>query len=280
MAESTTWEKTRPQGELGTKKYTVLNSIARQARLRDPRTVSLVSSNVKNLHPKTEFSTEWTTSKSIRPCRTSMMPVRTVQATRDVLRSEQPSWSKVWKTLCSRVRNALCGSEFSSSVCSVTLAGEYWWTISGLTHTEHLTASDKKQKSAMAVKMFEKIEETPSFLNLLWTSDEAHFYLDGKANSKTNVFWGSSSPNEPCMPMHSPISAQCGLQSWPDSSSYNFVLHIKKCTELNGGHLEHMLYNGEKKAKDPSVSMWCFEYNKLLMTKVSFHSDKTLRNGA
>ena len=59
-----------------------------------------------------------------------------------------------------------------------------------------LTASDKKQRSAMAVKMLEKIEETPSFLNLLWTSDKAHFHLDGKANSNTNVFWGSSRPNK------------------------------------------------------------------------------------
>ncbi|CAM1304959.1 Uncharacterised protein r2_g1479 [Pycnogonum litorale] len=68
-----------------------------------------------------------------------------------------------------------------------------------------LTASDKKQRSAMAVKMLEKIEETPGFLNLLWTSDEAHFHLDGKANSKTNVFWGSSRPNEVATkPLHSP----------------------------------------------------------------------------
>ena len=63
-----------------------------------------------------------------------------------------------------------------------------------------LTASDKKQRNAMAVKMLEKIEGTPGFLKLLWTSDEAHFHLDGKANSKTNVFWGSSRPNE--VPSH------------------------------------------------------------------------------
>ena len=65
-----------------------------------------------------------------------------------------------------------------------------------------LTASEKKQRSAMAAKM---LEETPSFLNLLWTSDEAHFHLDGKANTKTNVFWGSSRPNEVAAnPLHSP----------------------------------------------------------------------------
>ena len=68
-----------------------------------------------------------------------------------------------------------------------------------------LTASEKKQRSAMSVKILEKIEKTPSFLNLLWTSDEAHFHLDGKANSTTNVFWGSSRPNEVATnPLHSP----------------------------------------------------------------------------
>ena len=54
----------------------------------------------------------------------------------------------------------------------------------------NLTVSDNKQRSAMAVKMLEKIKKTPVFLNLLWTPDEAHFHHDGKANSKTNVFWG------------------------------------------------------------------------------------------
>lgn len=29
-----------------------------------------------------------------------------------------------------------------------------------------------------------------------------------------------------------------------------FVLRVKKCTELNGGHLEHMLYNKEEEANN------------------------------
>ena len=75
--------------------------------------------------------------RSIGPWRTSALPVRTVQATRDVPRSEQPSWSKVWESLSSRVRNALCVSEVSPSVCPVRLVGECWWTIPGLIHTEY-----------------------------------------------------------------------------------------------------------------------------------------------
>ena len=57
----------------------------------------------------------------------------------------------------------------------------------------------------MAVKTLKKIKENSSFLNLLWTSDEAHFHLDGKANSRTNVFWGFSRPNAVVTkPLHSP----------------------------------------------------------------------------
>ena len=55
--------------------------------------------------------------------------------------------------------------------------GAYPYRIQTL---QTLTISDKKQRKAMAVKILEKIDETPSFLNLLWTSDEAHFHLDGK----------------------------------------------------------------------------------------------------
>ena len=29
-------------------------------------------------------------------------------------------------------------------------------------------------------------------VSLLWTSDEAHFYINGQFNSKNNVFWGES----------------------------------------------------------------------------------------
>ena len=48
----------------------------------------------------------------------------------------------------------------------------------------------------MAVKLLKKIDETTEFLKLLWTSDEAHFHLEEKVNSKTNVFWKTSRPNE------------------------------------------------------------------------------------
>ena len=53
--------------------------------------------------------------------------------------------------------------------------------------------------------MLEKMEESPEFLKFIWTSDEAHFNMEGKVNSKTNVFWGTSKPQEVATtPLHSP----------------------------------------------------------------------------
>ena len=61
----------------------MLSFTTRQVRLRKPRTVSCISSNVKRLRPKPKFRTGWTTSRSMEPWRTSTLPVKTVQATPD-----------------------------------------------------------------------------------------------------------------------------------------------------------------------------------------------------
>ena len=175
----------------------MLNFITRQACSRKPRTVSCVSSNVKRLHPKAEFRTGWTTSKygtvenlnaasENRPSHSGRPKKRTAELVESVRESLQQSPKR-------SVRKRSQSLGMSRETCRRVLVNDiraYPYRI------QTLTASDKKQTSAMAVKMLEKIEETPSFLNLLWTSDEAHFHLDGKANSKTNVFCGSSRPNE------------------------------------------------------------------------------------
>ena len=64
----------------------------------------------------------------------------------------------------------------------------------------------------------DKIEATPrngnkSFLSLLWTSDEAHCYLDGQVNSKNNIFWGSQKPDMVATrPLHSKkVTVWCAL---------------------------------------------------------------------
>ena len=43
----------------------------------------------------------------------------------------------------------------------------------------------------MCDKMREKMEKNASFQSLLWTSNETHFKLEGKGNSKNTVFCGS-----------------------------------------------------------------------------------------
>ena len=63
-----------------------------------------------------------------------------------------------------------------------------------------LSDKDKEVRLEMSKVLSNKIEATArngnkSFLSLLWTSDEAHCYLDGQVNSKNNIFWGSQKPD-------------------------------------------------------------------------------------
>ena len=165
---------------------------------------------MKRPHPKAEFRTGWdhfekygtvenlNAASENLPSHTGRPKKRTTELIESVRESLQQS------PKCS-VRKRSQSLGMSRETCRRVLVNDiraYPYRIQTL---QTLTASDKKQRSAMAVKMLDKIEETPSFLNLLWTSDEAHFHLDGKANSKTNVFWGSSRPNEVATkPLYSP----------------------------------------------------------------------------
>lgn len=68
-----------------------------------------------------------------------------------------------------------------------------------------LVATDKIKRKDMASKLIEKAKKSPMFLKRLWTSDEAHFHLHGRVNSKNNIFWGSSKPDHVATaPLHSP----------------------------------------------------------------------------
>lgn len=60
---------------------------------------------------------------------------------------------------------------------------------------QKLTEVDKQNREAMSKVLMDKIENHGSFLKMLWTSDEAHCYLDKQINSKNNIFWGSSKPD-------------------------------------------------------------------------------------
>ncbi|KAI6659882.1 hypothetical protein LOD99_14222 [Oopsacas minuta] len=65
----------------------------------------------------------------------------------------------------------------------------------------------------MAKPFADKIEKTKNFLQLLWTSDEAHCYFEGAVNSKNSIYWGSQRPNEVITkPLHSKkVTVWCAL---------------------------------------------------------------------
>ena len=103
---------------------------------------------------------------------------------------------------------------------------------SAITHKEtmqKLTPYDKKRKEAVAVVLIDKIEENMSFLFLpyLFTSDEAHFHLDGQVNSTSNFYWGTERPNEVAQkPLHSAkVTAWCELftMGWRVNSGLHFI---------------------------------------------------------
>ena len=58
-----------------------------------------------------------------------------------------------------------------------------------------LSEVDKLNRLNISKVLMEKIEHQSTFLGYLWTSDEAHCYLDKQINSKNNIFWGSSKPD-------------------------------------------------------------------------------------
>ena len=65
----------------------------------------------------------------------------------------------------------------------------------------------------------EQLDVNPAFLDSVWFSDEAHFLLSGHVNSKNNVFWGTSSPDEVLQrPLH---SAKCTV--WAAISSHGII---------------------------------------------------------
>ena len=76
-----------------------------------------------------------------------------------------------------------------------------------------LKHADELRRKEMTTVLMEKIESTKSFLSHLWTTDEAHFHLDGQVNSKNNIFWGSSRPDEVNeTPLHSQkVTVWCAL---------------------------------------------------------------------
>jgi len=61
---------------------------------------------------------------------------------------------------------------------------------------QRLTAVHAQERVEMCNWFMEEIEQNDDFLNKIWFTDEAHFYLNGHVNNKNFVFWGSQKPDE------------------------------------------------------------------------------------
>ena len=44
--------------------------------------------------------------------------------------------------------------------------------------------------------IIQKLERTPSWINHIWFSYEAHFHLNSAVNNHNNIFWESEQPKE------------------------------------------------------------------------------------
>ena len=63
--------------------------------------------------------------------------------------------------------------------------------------THHVLKEQDKEKCIAMCEWFnDKLEETPSWLNHIWFSDEAHFHLNGAVINYNNIFWVEQAPEE------------------------------------------------------------------------------------
>ena len=61
---------------------------------------------------------------------------------------------------------------------------------------QRLTPLHAQQRIEMCQWFLQEIEQNRNFLDNIWFSDEAHFYLNGHVNNKNFVFWESQKPDE------------------------------------------------------------------------------------
>ena len=97
---------------------------------------------------------------------------------------------------------------------------------------QSLSEVQKIDRMVMSKVLMEKIEHTSSFLDNLWTSDEAHCYLDNQINSKNNIFWGDSKPDlVATKSLHSKkVTVWCALSSRGIIGPYFFEENGKPLT--------------------------------------------------
>ena len=95
-----------------------------------------------------------------------------------------------------------------------------------------LTAEDEKTRVDMCDWFDNKMEENEEMIDNVWFSGDADFHLNGYINSRNNVYWETSPPQEVLQrPLHSSIvTTWCAMNSktiivpyWFEDQHHNTV---------------------------------------------------------
>ena len=77
------------------------------------------------------------------------------------------------------------------------------------------TANDEKTRLDICNFFNDKMEENLEWIEKVWFSDEAQFYLDDYVNSKNNIFLGTAPPQKVLQRLlhSSKVTARCAMNS-------------------------------------------------------------------
>ena len=74
----------------------------------------------------------------------------------------------------------------------------------------------------------QKLERTPSWINHIWFSDEAHFHLNSAVNIHNNIFWGSDLPEEITEDNYKRVPRSLLLSPSMPDTAYWVLIGLKK----------------------------------------------------
>lgn len=82
-------------------------------------------------------------------------------------------------------------------------------------NVQQITEADKTTRMEMCLRFQEKMDNDDEWINNVWFSDEAHFYLNGNVNSQNCRTWSSEPPDEVNeRPLHSAkCTAWCAISA-------------------------------------------------------------------
>ena len=91
-------------------------------------------------------------------------------------------------------------------------------------HIKHkLNENDIAQRLEMCEWFRAQFEQNPDWVKQIWFTDESHFTLTGRVNSKNSVYWSSNPPQHV---LERPLHSKNALHEWH--------LAIKESSDLTG----------------------------------------------